>query len=1273
MKRYLQILISLLFLAHIAKAQADLVVSPGTLSVSPGSVHVGITIDITFSVQNIGNASSETTITGLYLSVSTDPAAGVFLGNISLESLAAGASSNNIQCRFPIPYTIGSSGTFNLIVKLNPYQTISESSYSNNSAFVPLNIDATPWAAQNIPYPIIFVHGLTGDNTAWSILIDSLQNFYGWSYGGNMNFCLNYDGDNSTANENADYHDFTNNSSLMADDFYTVNFDVDNTGNWLDYQDPPNSLLPVNDPVESNQAAIVKQGLAIQDAIKRVLAVTGRDKVILVCHSMGGLAAREYLQNENLFQSSDGKKDVAKLFTIGTPHGGSNSTDFGFFSEWLPDPSSEAMRDLRTNYFYSGYPGAYLFGGHEDNLYMLDQVVNFYNVDVNCNGVSEEWIEGINDKPIPPDISYSCIIGVGNVLGGDGVVATNKANINNYVHNQIYADTFILKQPSFDLHLWHTELPKQFKGIMKGLDESNSWVGAYQISSGQLYYGLITEQSKGNSVITDYDTYIINIPSNGTLNIQLYNAQLSQFRIQVYNSSHTPVYSTSSNGKSYINVTTPSLAADNYYVAFYGTPASDSWYYPYAFKLTYSPVTPSYCSGTTNLTAPSGIFSDGSGNNNYNNNSDCKWKIQPSGATSITLSFPAFDVINPGDTVYVYDGGTTASPLLLSWTGNTLPSDVTSTGGTMLVRFSTDAATTAAGWTANYTSVTVPTYCNGTTTLTSASGAFSDGSGTTDYGNNSHCSWLISPAGAFSVTLNFLTFNTEAVNDIVNVYDGNDNTATLLGSFSGSTIPSSITSSGGAMFVEFITNNTITASGWNASYTSYVPYSAAGIVEYEYWFDNSYASAVSTPVMPQTVFHLNLNISSLNLSPGLHTYNIRFKDNNSHWSSAVSNFFYKPNTIYPAGSAQYEYWFDNNYAAKNNINISNTNNLSISDNIATSGLTDGLHTVNSRFKPDGKNWSSTIASFFYKTDVSPSGTAQYEYWFDNNYANKSTITISSTNNFILLDNIVTSGTNKGLHTLNFRSKPDGKKWSSVTSSFFYKDDSSNVAINNLAQFVYWYDNNWQTPKTISIIGANNISWTLNSDVTELSEGRHNLSMSFKDDKGKWSSIVSDSFTRAPVPSQNCLSGNRSFGSGVVSIGSSYQWQVNTGTGFANISNTSIYSGANNDTLQLINAPTSWYGYKYRCLVTNGNDTTTGETRILKFSMIWNGSINNLWETPANWSCGYVPDANTDVYINASMPSYPEINSNVSCRSLHLQPGTSLDVKPGFRVDVTGRD
>ncbi|MEO7312658.1 MAG: M23 family metallopeptidase [Chitinophagaceae bacterium] len=131
-------------------------------------------------------------------------------------------------------------------------------------------------------------------------------------------------------------------------------------------------------------------------------------------------------------------------------------------------------------------------------------------------------------------------------------------------------------------------------------------------------------------------------------------------------------------------------------------------------------------------------------------------------------------------------------------------------------------------------------------------------------------------------------------------------------------------------------------------------------------------------------------------------------------------------------------------------------------------------------------------------------------------------------------------------------------------------------------------------------------------------------------------------------------------------GSSYQWQVNTGTGFVNISDNSSYAGTTARQLQLKTIPSSFYGYQYRCFV-NGNTYSNALT--LKFSSTWVGGASTAWENPSNWSCGNMPDANTDLVIQAGTFA-PAVNSNVSCRSTTVKPGTTITVKSGFKLTVT---
>jgi subtilisin family serine protease len=227
-----------------------------------------------------------------------------------------------------------------------------------------------------------------------------------------------------------------------------------------------------------------------------------------------------------------------------------------------------------------------------------------------------------------------------------------------------------------------------------------------------------------------------------------------------------------------------------------------------------------YCSGTTTLVSSTGSFDDGSATNNYNNNSNCSWLIQPAGATSITLSFSAFNTENTNDYVKVYDGATTSATLLGTFSGSTIPANLTSTGGSMLIEFITNSSVTSSGWAASYVSLGAGTYCIGTTTLTAPSGSFSDGSGSNDYGDNADCKWVIKPTNASTVTLSFTTFNVESGYDYVKVYDDTTTSSTLLGTFTGTVLPAAVTSSTGRMLVHFTSDNTVTAAGFSVNYTS---------------------------------------------------------------------------------------------------------------------------------------------------------------------------------------------------------------------------------------------------------------------------------------------------------------------------------------------------------------------------------------------------------------------------------------------------------------------
>lgn len=134
-------------------------------------------------------------------------------------------------------------------------------------------------------------------------------------------------------------------------------------------------------------------------------------------------------------------------------------------------------------------------------------------------------------------------------------------------------------------------------------------------------------------------------------------------------------------------------------------------------------------------------------------------------------------------------------------------------------------------------------------------------------------------------------------------------------------------------------------------------------------------------------------------------------------------------------------------------------------------------------------------------------------------------------------------------------------------------------------------------------------------------------------------------------------------------GNTYQWQLNTGNGFSNISDNSSYNGTQTINLTVMNTPTAWYGYQYRCMVDGIN---ISDTSVLKFTTYWNGSSSTAWENPSNWNCAILPDANTDVIINKGVKYFPIINTSTSCRSIQLNKETMATVMIGIQLLLTGK-
>ncbi len=229
---------------------------------------------------------------------------------------------------------------------------------------------------------------------------------------------------------------------------------------------------------------------------------------------------------------------------------------------------------------------------------------------------------------------------------------------------------------------------------------------------------------------------------------------------------------------------------------------------------------PSYCTGQKTLTALAGSFDDGSSPKyDYQANSNCSWLIQPSVPVDyIQLTFVYFNTESSNDVVTIYGGATTSDPVLGTYSGSSLPSYVQTNTQSMLVTFTSNSSTQSNGFLAEYYSS--PTkFCSSTVVVTDQSGTIEDGSGSLyQYANSSNCRWTIQPPGATQINITFSEFSTEAVNDKVRVIDMNTNT--LIGEYSGTTIPGPLQISSSKVQVQFISNASVQGDGWKFDFST---------------------------------------------------------------------------------------------------------------------------------------------------------------------------------------------------------------------------------------------------------------------------------------------------------------------------------------------------------------------------------------------------------------------------------------------------------------------
>ncbi len=93
----------------------------------------------------------------------------------------------------------------------------------------------------------------------------------------------------------------------------------------------------------------------------------------------------------------------------------------------------------------------------------------------------------------------------------------------------------------------------------------------------------------------------------------------------------------------------------------------------------------------------------------HTGNEDYTYMIMPVNASTVTVNFTSFDLEANYDSLYIFDGPSIASPLIGGYTGTNSPGSITSTGGSLTLRFISDPFINNAGFTSTWSCTQVTT------------------------------------------------------------------------------------------------------------------------------------------------------------------------------------------------------------------------------------------------------------------------------------------------------------------------------------------------------------------------------------------------------------------------------------------------------------------------------------------------------------------------------------------------------------------------------------
>lgn len=288
---------------------------------------------------------------------------------------------------------------------------------------------------------------------------------------------------------------------------------------------------------------------------------------------------------------------------------------------------------------------------------------------------------------------------------------------------------------------------------------------------------------------------------------------------------------------------------------------------------------------------------------------------------------------------------------------------------------------------------------------------------------------------------------------------------------------------------------------------------------YEYWVDDDFSKKQTGSLSGQVANIGELNVKSY--AEGIHMLNIRTKDKLGRYSTVHSQMFLKLPENSSTGMKSYEYWVDDDFSNKKSGTVSGQ--VAQINDLNVDSYAEGIHMLHIRAKDEIGRYSVLHSQMFLKLagDATNNEISLVEYWFDNDFDNRKSTTVSG-KSAIINDGLDTKSLAEGFHTMFVRAKDKQNRWSIVHTQAFFVNNVIAEGTNKIDAYRYWYDNDYIDHKLVEIKEPVNPyelkeKWVLPVEFKQ--DENHAFHIQFRDLLGRWSAITTDSFKIVPLFSE----------------------------------------------------------------------------------------------------------------------------------------------------------